>query len=258
LSRKKKLLSVLRDITPPFIWATLRQRFGQYFPDIASVNYQGVSTQHSMRCLHEGYFAQLYDRYRTLNPNNSENLTRLRIYNACLFAEFARAVPGDYLSAGISYGIAPRIIFDFVKFWQLSKAYHFVDPFTGSNNPADKKNHPYNEDVSFVIQQYPSNAAIKIHKALIPNCFPIDDIELLAFVHLNVTHPPSEAASLSYLYDKLSPGGFILIDYYGYGTGQYEWFDPVEDQLGIKIFSMVTGQGVIQKPLDFVSNNYES
>lgn len=249
MSQQRNLVGVLRDITPPFLWSFLRRHFGRNFHEVALVNYQGVTTQHSMRCLHEGYFAQLYDRYRTLNPNNSEHLTRLRIYNACLFAELAKAVPGDYLSAGISYGVAPRIIYDFVEFWKLGKTYHFIDPFTGANNPADKQVHRYNEDAAFVKQQYPANAAISIHKALIPNCFPIDSIDSLAFVHLNVTHPPSEAASLAYLYEKLSPGGFILIDYYGYGAGQYEWFDPIEDQLGIRIFGMVTGQGVIQKPL---------
>lgn len=165
-----------------------------------------------------------------------------------MFAEFAKSIPGDFLSAGISYGVAPRVIYDFVEFERLGKTYHFIDPFSGVNNPSADGAYRYNTDFGFVRRQYPTNAPVQFHQELIPDCLPLAGLDALAFVHLNVTYPPAEAASLPYLYEKLSPGGFILIDYYSFGAGQYDDYDPALEEIGASVFSMVTGQGVIHKP----------
>lgn len=212
-------------------------------------SYQGVYTQHSMRWLHEGRFAEIHDRHRKLNPFNNANDTRLRQYSACMYAEFSINVPGDFLSAGISFGVAPRVIYDFVEFDQIGKTYHFIDPFLGTNYPGEGVN-PYNTDFEFVRRQYREDAPVVFHRELLPECFPMKGLERgLAFIHLNTTHPSAEAASLHYLYEKLNPGGFLLIDSYSFGTGQFDDYDKIIESIGAKVFSLVTGQGVIQKPL---------
>lgn len=213
-------------------------------------SYQGVYTQHSMRWLHEGRFAEIHDQYRKFNPFNSPNETRLRQYFTCMFADFAKRAPGDFLSAGISFGVAPRVIYDFVDFKCLGKTYHFIDPFLAINYPGGGPN-PYNTDFEFVRQQYPEDAPVVFHRELLPDCFPLAGLERgLAFIHLNTTHPPAEAASLQYLYERLNPGGFMVIDCYSFGNGQFDEYDPAIQAIGAKVFSLVTGQGVIQKPLD--------
>lgn len=242
-------IKIIRELMPPFIWRFLRKKFGR--PVLyEKIDYQGVTTLHNMKCLHKGRFSDLYERYRTLNPYNSEHVTRLRIYTACMLADFSKSVPGDFLSAGISYGVAPHIIYDYVDFPLLCKVFYFIDPFTGVNNPGEGLNYEYNKDINFVMNQYPPDAPIKFYQDMIPDCFPISGLNSLAYVHLNVTHPASEAASMSYLYEKLSPGGFILIDYFNYGEGQYQFFDMVSQRLGIIIYGSVTGQGIIHKPFD--------
>ena len=239
--------NLARSVTPPILWELARKLRQHHLPP-PPPSYQGVVTQHNMRWLHEGRFAEIYDRHHHLNPFNAPNETRLRQYFACMFAEFAKSVPGDFLSAGISFGVAPRVIYDFTEFERLEKIYHFIDPFLGINNPSETVS-PYNTDFEFVHRQYPADAPIKFHRKLIPECFPLVGLEALAFAHLNVTHPPAEAASLQYLYEKLSPGGFILIDYYSFGHGQFETYDPAIKKVGASVFSMVSGQGVIHKPL---------
>jgi hypothetical protein len=201
-----------------------------------------------MRWLHEGRFADIHDRHRKLNPFNNPNDTRLRQYSACMYAEFSKNVQGDFMSAGISFGVAPRVIFDFVEFEQLGKTYHFIDPFLGTNYPGEGVN-PYNTDFEFVRRQYRDGAPVVFHRELLPDCFPMKGLERgLAFIHLNTTHPSAEAASPQYLYEKLNPGGFLLIDSYSFGTGQFDDYDKTIERIGAKVFNLVTGQGVIQKP----------
>lgn len=235
-----------RAVTPPILW-DLGRKLCQPHLAPSPRSYQGVVTQHNMRWLHEGRFAKIYDRHRLLNPRTDQHETRLRHYCACMFAEFSKSIPGDFLSAGISYGVAPRVIYDFVEFQRLGKTYHCIDPFLGINNP-DEAHAPYNTDFEFVRRQYPHDAPVQFHRKRIPDCFPLTGVHALAFVHLNVTYPPDEAASLPYLYEQLSPGGFIVIDYYSFGKGQFDVYDPVIEKIHASVFSLVTGQGVIQKP----------
>lgn len=241
------LKRLVKGVVPAAVLRRARERLRADLPRSA-VSYQGVYTQHNMRCLHEGRFAEIHDRHRVLNPFNGPNDTRLRQYCACMFAAFSSGVPGDFLSAGISFGVAPRVIYDFVEFERLGKTYHFVDPFLGVNYPGAGPN-PYNTDFDFVRRQYPAGAPVVFHRALLPGCFPLDGLARgLAFVHLNTTHPPAEAASLAYLYGQLNPGGFIVIDDYAFNPGQFDDYDPAVQALGAVVFSLVTGQGVIQKP----------
>jgi hypothetical protein len=254
MSAMQLLKRVVRRMIPAPLLNYLRQRLKTDLPRDA-LSYQGVYTQHNMRWLHEGRFAEIHDRYRTLNPFNSPNESRLRHYCVCMFAEFSRPVPGDFLSAGISFGVAPRVIYDFVEFERLGKTYHFIDPFLGINYPGDGPN-PYNMDFEFVRRQYPPDAPIAFHRALLPDCFPLQDLTTqgLAFVHLNTTHPSAEAASLRYLYETLNPGGFIVIDSYSFGAAGFSFYDPVLKRIGAHVFSLVTGQGIIQKPLHLDSS----
>lgn len=248
MSASHFLKRLARRVMPVAMQNYVRERLRTDLPRHAP-SYQGVYTQHSMRWLHEGRFAEIHDRHRQLNPFNSANESRLRQYSACMFAEFSKKVPGDFLSAGISFGVAPRVIYDFVEFERLGKTYHFIDPFLGANYPGEGVN-PYNTDFEFVRKQYREDAPIVFHRELLPDCFPLEGLERgLAFIHLNTTHPPAEAASLNFLYEKLNPGGFMVIDSYSFGQGAFEVYEPVIRKIGAKVFSLVTGQGVIQKPL---------
>lgn len=109
---------------------------------------------------------------------------------------------------------------------------------------------PYNTDCEFVCNQYPADAPINFRLELIPDCFPLSGLDVLAFVHLNATHVVGEAASLKYLYEKLSPGGFIPIDYHSFGQGQFAGYDPAIQKIGASLFNMVIGQAVLRKPLN--------
>ncbi len=246
--------SNIKQFVPPIIWSFAKTFFAPKIPTASSVagryqniDYQGVSTVHNMRCMHEGFFARIYEQWRGLNPANAPEVTRLRQYLACMFAEWTKDVEGDFLTAGISYGVAPRVIYDFIDFPSLGKVWHFIDPFTGANVP---DGYFYNTNPEIVKKQYPNEARIILHENYIPDVFPIKSIEYLAFVHLNTAACAAEAESLPYLYDKLSPGGIILIDTYAFGNGAFETYNEKIKKLGATVFTMVTGQCVIRKKID--------
>jgi len=233
---RRILANAARQITPPLIWAGGKLVLGMR----AAMDYQFVRTGHSTRPLHEGRFAEIFERYQALDPYVAMNVTRLRIYNICAFARLCSNIAGDYAFVGVSFGVAARIVYEFTNFETLGKTFHLVDPF-------ETIDEQYNDDVDYVRGQYPASAPIKFVQDTIPECLPIEGIRCLSFVHLNTGDWESEAKSLPYFYEALSAGGVIIVDDYAIDKGHFDIYDPVFKHLRIEPYWMPTGQCAIVK-----------
>ena len=152
-----------------------------------------------------------------------------------------RTVPGDFLCGGISWGVAARLIYEFVEFSTLGKTLHLVDPFDArTSNGSTRKTLEYNSDPLYVRRQYPETAPIIVH------CKPIP-IELpgrLAFVFLNTGDPQADAKALPSIYAMLSPGGCILLNNY---ANNIEHYKAALASLDAQAIWQPSGQGLVVK-----------
>jgi hypothetical protein len=229
--------NLVRAWCPPILWGVLRKIKGSVEPS----GYQGVFTQHSMTTLHNSKLVR--ERAKHLPPNQDAAITMLRhleVYRAALSAQY---IDGDFVTAGISYCVAPLTIFNLLK---PKKTWHLIDPFEGTDENGNV-NPDYNRDANFVKRQFPKGAKVKFHTGYIPDCLKDSGIGKLSLVHLNTGNAKAEAKSLPYFYERLSTGGIMVIDCYAYGKGHEDVFDPVIKNLGAEIINLVTGQGVIVK-----------
>jgi len=67
---------------------------------------------------------------------------------------------------------------------------------------------------------------------------------------MNVAGP--EIAAAEYFWDKIIPGGIILIDDYGFSnkyTVSNRLYNEFADKRNLKVLPVATGQGIIIKPL---------
>lgn len=211
--------------------------------------YQGLTVRHSTRYLHDSEFAKIFDRFWSLDPNYDGNLTRLRIYHDCAFARSALQAEGDFATAGISYGVAPRVIFDFLDLVSAGRTLWLVDPFVGAEAvgsiPVLDK---YNTSQELVARQYPKAADVRFVTGFIPACLPLPGSPKLAFVHLNTGDIASEAESLPHFWSALSPGGVVMIHNYSIGPGHEDEFDPAILSLPNCLpINLITGQIVLLK-----------
>jgi len=232
-----RLVDVLRQISPPFLWQTVsRFRHGGDRP----VSYQGVTTLTNMSPLHEGRFAQVYDAAYPIDPGLGPdgNLMRLRVYLSVLFAEMALRVPGDFVTVGISYGVTEKVVYELVV-KGTQRTYHLIDPFIG--DPGD-----YCVDPSVVTAQFGGDPRVRFHLTPAPQVFPLPLTHGLAFAELSTGTQEAEVASLPYLIDSLNPGGLILIDDYGRDQ-KTPGYDRVVRAAGASIFCLPSGQGVLVK-----------
>lgn len=236
---RRALSAAAYSITPPIIWNAYQRARGlaQTHPWSEFGNMQ---TCMNAKPLIEGRFAELHDRFRGLNPFGGESY-RYRHYNVCYFASLCRDVPGDFVCAGVSFGMTARLVYEFVDFPSLGKSLHLIDPFEGIvTNDSDSVATNYNRDPDYVLKQYPPGSPIVLHRARVP--FSLRGP--LAFVFTDTGNPAAAADSLPSFYEALSPGGIIVAFEY---ASKIECYERVLEKLGVVPFWLPSGQGVIIK-----------
>lgn len=200
-----------------------------------------MSTCADAKPLIEGEFADLYSRYRSLDPFETSDRWRYRIYNVCFFAHLCRDIPGDFVCAGVSWGVAPRIVYDYVDFPSLNKTLHLIDPFEGIvSNDRDKISSRFNLDPNYVLRQYPHGAPIIHHPERIPLHLP----GKFSFVFTDTGNPEADASALPAFYEALSPGGIFITEQYANNAHLYK---AALSKIGTTPLWMPSGQGVIIK-----------
>lgn len=200
--------------------------------------------------MHSGRFEEAYEPHWRIDPWNEPSngdRTRMRVYNLCALADIAvRRSPGDLLTCGVAWGVAQRVLYDFLALKSSGRTLHMVDPFLGvvsyENRTAVEK---YNASVDLVRGQYPADAAIRIHQAFIPDCLPLPNAGPFALAYLNTNDHRSEAESLIRVLPQMSSGGIVVIDAYAIDAGHQDIYDPVLRDIGAEPFVLPTGQAVI-------------
>src|SRR5947209_5958103 len=163
--------AAVKAITPAPLWQIahrLRQRVTQP-SQYLTPGYQGVVTPHNMAALHSGRFGEAFERHRRLDPYNDAtggDRVRMRVYNLCCLAEAAiNRAEGDVFTAGVSWGVAQRVLYDYLNLGSSERSLHLVDPFLGVEGAQDQTHiEKYNADLDLVRRQYPSGAKVAFHR----------------------------------------------------------------------------------------------
>lgn len=236
---KQTLAKIAQSVTPPVLW-NVYQRARRHTESYPWRQFGSMLTCADAKPLLEGKFADLYAKYQPLNPVAPAEKDRYRHYNLCYFAERCRHIPGDFVCAGVSWGVGPRIIFDFVDFASLGKKFHLIDPFEGTISSTGEHATGFNCDPDYVLRQYPPDAPIVLHRKPIP-------VRLngkLAFVSTDTADPAADAESLPIFYEALNPGGIFVSEQY---ADNIHYYEPILRRLGATALWLPSGQGVIVK-----------
>jgi hypothetical protein len=153
-----------------------------------------------------GRFGELYGKWRHLDPAVHPEGVRYINYVCCHLADACRDILGDFLYAGVSYGLGAKLVYEFTNHC-AGKTFHLVDPFDASLSLANKqRSATYNSSADYVREQYAPDAKVVVHKTTIPMRPP----KPLAFAALLTSDPASEEQALSDFFDALSPRGIII------------------------------------------------
>lgn len=198
--------------------------------------------------LRDDFFAEI------LQSNNNTVIEKTiiwRTYILLYFAEFASQVEGDFLELGCHTGYTASQVVKKVKFDALSKKYYLYDLFKWENG--DEHSHFSGHDnprmYEDVQERFSEYDFVTITKGSVPESFGDEFPEKIAFAHLDMNNPDPESGALKVVLPKLSKGGVVILDDYGWWgySAQKTALDPVIKENGLTVLELPTGQGLILK-----------
>jgi hypothetical protein len=182
---------------------------------------------------------------------------RWRAYVVCWAASQAKNLEGDFVECGVNTGMNTRMVIDYMDFDQTDKTYYLLDTYTGmapkyssEEEMIRSRNMGYTEDIyESVKNTFKDFKNVKLVKGAIPDTLTKVPSQKVAFLTIDMNCVMPEVAALEYFWDKMVPGGIIIMDDHGF-PGHDEQRNAHKDfakKHGTMVLPLPTGQGMIIK-----------
>jgi O-methyltransferase len=183
-----------------------------------------------------------------------------RTYIVCWLADHVKTLEGDFVECGVDTGAFSRAVVEYVDFKSTNKTIYLMDTFEGLvpglvteqelKAGIDKYMDKYKikglyEQVKETFREF--NAVVI--KGMIPETLPLCKAEKICYLSIDMNCVAPEIAAIEHFWDKMVPGGVIILDDYGFPAHilQKNAFDEFANRKKISILSLPTGQGIIIK-----------
>jgi hypothetical protein len=191
-------------------------------------------------------FVEAYEN--NIASRSDEGIAWRRYVLACS-AYHCINLPGDFAEFGALSGTGMKTIIDYLGGVQFPKTFWGYDTF--DYNPLghhfEGQTDGLFEKVKARFKDYPQ---VKLIKGLLPDSFKQGMPQQLAYMHIDLNNYKGEIAVLDALFDRLVPGGIIILDDYE-TSGMYRPQKKEEDrwfeQRHYRVLPLPTGQGLVIK-----------
>lgn len=188
--------------------------------------------------------------------NEQERSLILRLNTLAWAAQHALGVPGDFVECGVWRGYCSAVLTDYLDFERVDKTYYLYDTFSGIPADYDSEKHDspvFREEGLYgkVLERFSRFPNVRVVRGVVPKSFAEALPERIAFLHLDMNSSKSEIAALEVLFHRISPGGLIVFDDYGWlgYQAQQQAEDEFMAQRGHRILELPSGQGLLIKQL---------
>lgn len=202
------------------------------------------------------WFTDWFQRkYKEIEPNTLVKEDRCYILHQ--LTTYGLNLEGDFVECGVFKGGTAYLIADVIKnFTTKPKIFHLFDTFKGMPELAnqDSSSHKKGDfgDISLdkVKHLLKPFSFIQYHAGVIPNTFSQTNLNKIAFAHIDVDLYQTVLDCCSFFYNKLSKGGIMIFDdygFYGYKDAAKKAVDEFFNDKPEPIISLRNGQSFIIK-----------
>jgi len=156
---------------------------------------------------------------------NFENTWRSydRKFNVFQLIKLVNNVPGDLAECGVYKGATACFMAKAILDYEMNCKLHLFDSFLGLSDPLDKDGDFWVKGDMFAsLEEVKKNlrdfSLINFFPGWIPSCFDSVKQKQYRFIHLDVDLHDPTMDSLRFFYPRLTSGGIILCDDYGFKT----------------------------------------
>lgn len=222
----------------------------------------GLVVFNSCDCLNESKFKDAYEYSLRVNDwrgiDGKKFDMRWRYYLVCWLANQVKNLKGDYVECGVYKGGYTMAIMQYLKFPDLEKKFWLFDTYEGlafdhltdieKDAGLFKEYSHYESCYDWVVNIFKDLPAIII-KGTVPETLAQFNSENIAYLSIDMNCVEPEIAAVNYFWDKIVPGGVIILDDYGFKIHieQKIAFDKFAKKNNVQILQLPTGQGIIFK-----------
>ena len=173
-------------------------------------------------------------------------------------------LPGDFVECGVYRGDMTWMITQCVDLRAAGKKFYLYDTFAGLDPryPGESALAKAQDFAQFSASEYSAQDIeghvrgrfqsmdyVVVTKGVVPDVLHQIAPDTIAFMHIDMNSPKAEAGALDMLFDRVSPGGIIVFDDYGWKQfeKQKESADRFMAARGQIIMELPTGQGLMVK-----------
>lgn len=223
------------------------------------------SLDKAMPLLHEPRFAALFAELNGRHQYDQYNGPHGIAWGFAVLtwaAKKALRVPGDFVECGVFEGDMSFFLVSLLDFEKTQRQFYLYDSFSGFDfSQTSPDDYPMNAGfLDFahkvyqersvyerVVERFAPWNAVQVIKGFLPQALDIRSPEKIAFLHIDLNAPKPELGVLERLFPRMSPGGVIVFDDYGWleFVRQREGEDDFMKKHGYEILELPTGQGLV-------------
>jgi hypothetical protein len=228
----------------------------------------GVYAQDGLFTFHNSHFVpdpsfQAAYRRGVLASRGIDPKIEWRVHVALWAARSAVCVPGDFVECGVNAGFVSSAIMQHLEWRNVQKVFFLIDTFRGPvlSQYSDEEvrrgrtrvaedamaRGAYVTDLERMRANYAEWPNARIVQGVVPDVLEQVKVDQVAFLHLDMNCAHPERAAFEYFWEKLPPGGVVLLDDYA-GHGYDATASAIDDAAGfrgVEVLSLPTGQGLI-------------
>ena len=182
--------------------------------------------------------------------NDADRAIAWRRYILACSAYHCAQLEGDFVECGVYRGTGIKTIIDYFGKDEFTKTYWGYDTF--DYNPVEGHAFSGQEDGLYdeICRRFAGYDQVKLVKGLLPASLVDNSPAKIAFLHVDMNSAEYEVAVLEVLFERLVPGGMLILDDYEW-AGVYREQKMAEDAFFEKrkyrVFPLPTGQGLVLK-----------
>jgi O-methyltransferase len=212
--------------------------------------YLGDSLFTWMRNLSAAEDSAFIQAWKSNVMNDADKSILWRRYILCCSACHCVHLPGDFVECGTLFGTGVKTVIDYFGKDNFGKQFWAYDIF--ETNPVEDLPSLGQEKglLERVQRRFSGYDNVRLVAGLLPASLAGNSPDRIAYLHIDLNKAETEIAVLERLFDKVVPGGIVILDDYEW-SGVYrkqkimedQWFETRE----YRVIPLPTGQGLVIK-----------
>jgi hypothetical protein len=158
---------------------------------------------------------------------------------------------GDFVECGAYTGVGVKTVMDYLGGAAFPKDFWMYDLFEHDASMDHPPMPAHGPDLyRRVVNKFARYPRAKVRKGRIPEVFDDGAPARIAYLHIDLNEAPAEIAALDRLFDRVVPGGLVILDDYEW-AGAYRPQKLAEDPWfaarRYRVMPLPTGQGLVIK-----------